>query len=98
MVESAFPYVAMKGTHQSQPLRCVCLQGEIGSFGTTCSIYEQRSSTCRGFWASLEQDGETRSDYCDKARAAHGMAPLELGDWGAYWRETGQGPDMGPDD
>ena len=43
--------------------------------GTSCSIYEQRSSTCREFEASWHE-GVQNVD-CDAARAAFGLAPLE---------------------
>jgi Fe-S-cluster containining protein len=63
---------AMRGTHHSNP-RCVALEGEIGC-SVRCGIYEQRSTTCREFPFSWE-DG-TRNDKCDRARQAHGLAPL----------------------
>ncbi|MFJ3482020.1 YkgJ family cysteine cluster protein [Pseudomonas sp. NPDC090202] len=65
--------VAMLGTDQKSP-RCVALQGEVGK-GVSCSIYGQRSSTCREFDASWE-NGEANST-CDIARAAFGLPPLE---------------------
>lgn len=55
--------VCMKGT-QSKPPRCVALQGEIGN-RVACSIYDNRSSTCRNF--------EAGSEACIKARMAHGL-------------------------
>ena len=36
----------MAGT-ETAPVRCVALHGEVGR-AVACSIYEQRSSTCRG--------------------------------------------------
>ena len=91
VVEVSFPYVAMKGTHQCKEIRCVALQGEVGTFGTTCSMYEVRSSTCRDFWPSLE-DGFATNERCDKARMAHGMAPLSARDWSAFWNENTGSP------
>ncbi len=64
--------VAMKGTTTAAP-RCVCLQGTIGE-QVHCSIYPQRSSTCREFPYSGE-NGQP-NERCDKARAAWGLPPL----------------------
>jgi len=64
--------VAMQGTEQ-KPTRCKALLGEIGC-GTRCTIYENRSSTCREFTAAWE-NGEP-NPHCDAARAAHGLPPL----------------------
>ncbi len=64
--------VAMIGTDR-KPARCMSLAGEVGS-AVACTIYDQRSSTCREFEASWE-NGEHNPD-CDKARAAHGLLPL----------------------
>ena len=55
--------VSMAGTNQPDP-RCVALTGEIGK-QVSCSIYEQRSSTCREF--------EAGSADCLKARLKHGI-------------------------
>lgn len=63
---------AMKGTGQHPP-RCVALDGEIG-VRVACSIYQQRSSTCREFSFSW-QEGE-HNDKCDRARMAWGFPPL----------------------
>lgn len=65
-------HVAMLGT-ESKPARCVGLLGDVGC-GVRCSMYEQRSSTCREFEASWE-NGE-HNPHCDAARAAHGLPPL----------------------
>jgi uncharacterized protein len=59
-------YSCMKGTNQKNP-RCVALEGEVGK-GVSCSIYENRSSSCKEVQAGDEQ--------CEKARAAHGLIPL----------------------
>ena len=64
--------VAMLGT-DCKPVRCTALEGEVGK-GTSCSIYAQRSSTCREFEASWT-DGQHNPD-CDAARAAFGLAPV----------------------
>ena len=64
----------MSGT-SGKPVRCDALQGEIGQT-VCCSIYEDRSSTCREFEYSWE-NGRHQPD-CDKARAAHGLPPLVL--------------------
>ena len=73
LVEQIGPhYVAMLGTN-AKPARCTSLLGDVGC-GTRCSIYEQRSSSCREFTASWE-DGQ-HNPRCDAARAAHGLPPL----------------------
>lgn len=64
--------VAMLGT-DCKPTRCVGLIGEVGST-VQCSIYDQRSSTCREFDASWA-NGEANVD-CDAARAAFGLPAL----------------------
>lgn len=64
--------VAMQGTEQ-KPARCAALLGEVGC-GTRCTIYENRSSTCREFMAAWE-NGEP-NPHCDAARSAHGLPPL----------------------
>jgi len=61
------PYrVAMRGT-DSKPVRCVALTGTVGE-SVGCSIYEQRSSTCRDFTAG--------DDRCADVRQRHGLPPL----------------------
>jgi Fe-S-cluster containining protein len=65
--------VAMLGT-DCKPTRCVALAGEVGST-VQCSIYDQRSSTCREFDASWA-NGEANVD-CDAARAAFGLPALQ---------------------
>lgn len=64
-------YVCMKGTEQA-PVRCVALVGEVGR-EVRCSIYTQRSSTCRAFAVG--------SDECNRARAKFGLAPVDLDAW-----------------
>jgi len=64
---------AMRGTEGERP-RCVALGGEIGT-AVACSIYDDRPSPCREFEASWS-DGAP-NERCDKARAAHGLPPLE---------------------
>lgn len=59
-------YVAMQGT-EKQPTRCVALAGEIGET-VGCTIYEQRSSTCREFDAGTQA--------CNRAREKHGLPAL----------------------
>lgn len=64
--------VAMSGT-ENKPARCVGLLGEVGC-GVRCTVYEQRSSTCREFeaaWANGQPN-----PACDAARAAYGLPPL----------------------
>jgi uncharacterized protein len=64
--------VAMRGTGRKAP-RCVALDGSIGA-SVSCTIYEKRASPCREFQASWV-DG-VYNERCDRARAAHGLAPL----------------------
>ena len=67
VVEPLTPvYSCMKGTNQKNP-RCVMLTGEIGQ-QVSCSMYEQRSSSCKEVQAGDAQ--------CTKARSAHGLIPL----------------------
>lgn len=63
----------MRGT-EARPVRCVALQGRIGE-SVACSIYEHRPSPCRELMPAWVR-GEP-SPQCDKARAAHGLPPLE---------------------
>ena len=68
------PYRAvMRGTEQVPP-RCVALEGEIGK-KVRCVIHPLRPSPCREFHASWI-DG-VHNERCDRARAAHGLPPLE---------------------
>lgn len=67
VVEALTPvYSCMKGTNQKNP-RCVMLSGEIGQ-QVSCTMYEQRSSSCKEVQAGDSQ--------CTKARNAHGLIPL----------------------
>ncbi|WP_248794531.1 YkgJ family cysteine cluster protein [Pseudomonas sp. MWU13-2105] len=66
-------HVAMLGTERRAP-RCTALEGEVGQ-QVSCSIYHQRSSTCREFEASWVDS--VHNEHCDKARAAFGLPPLE---------------------
>jgi Fe-S-cluster containining protein len=73
LVESISPSrVAMRGTDCKSP-RCVALEGEVG-VSVSCSIYDQRSSTCREF-DPLWSDGQPNA-YCDAARAAFNLPPI----------------------
>lgn len=69
--------VHMLGTSQRQP-RCVALKGSVG-LDASCSIYARRPSVCRELVPSWEQG--TPSPQCDRARQAHGLAPLGPADW-----------------
>ena len=73
LTETSMPHQrAMRGTWAKQP-RCVALQGSIGK-QVSCGIYAQRPSACREL-AMAWEFGEP-SPQCDKARVAHGLAPL----------------------
>lgn len=72
VVQVSSHLVAMRVT-DSRPVRCVGLLGEVGC-GVRCTLYAQRSSTCREFEASWH-NGEANS-HCDAACAAYGLPPL----------------------
>ncbi|HRO25954.1 MAG TPA: YkgJ family cysteine cluster protein [Luteimonas sp.] len=74
--------LAMRGTAGGDVLRCVALEADIGHH-SRCSIHPLRPQACRDVAASWEF-GEV-SDQCDRARIAHGLAPLTGDDWS--WRE-----------
>ena len=79
LVEPLDPHrVAMRGTWAKAP-RCVALDAEIG-VRARCSIHAVKPSVCREVAASWESGAP--SAQCDKARIAHGMAPLAPADWG----------------
>lgn len=59
--------VRMRGTDHT-PSRCAALTGRLGE-RVGCGIYEWRPSPCREF--------EAGSDACARARARHGLAPLD---------------------
>lgn len=61
-------HVAMKGTNQPD-CRCIALEGTIGD-AIGCSIYEQRSTTCREF--------EMGSEACLRARSRHRLGDLRI--------------------
>ncbi len=58
----------MRGTDHSPP-RCAALTGQIG-VKAACGIYEWRPSPCREF-----AEG---SEACQRARARHGLPPLDI--------------------
>ena len=73
LTEVVAPFrVAMRRDGEDR-LRCVALEGEVGS-AVACSIYARRPSPCREFRASWE-DGRVDA-RCDAARARHGLHPL----------------------
>ena len=69
--------LVMRGTQAYRP-RCVALEGVVGE-ATGCGIYAQRPSVCRELLPAWEF-GEP-SPQCDRARIAHGLAPLTPEDW-----------------
>ena len=69
--------VVMRGTQARAP-RCDALAGDIGR-AAHCTIYEQRPSPCAALQPSWETG--TPSPQCDRARQAHGLAPLTPADW-----------------
>ena len=80
--------LVMAGT-KSLPVCCVALAGRIGH-RSRCKIYDARPSVCRAVMAAGE-NGQP-SPQCDRARAAHGLAPLTPADWQAYARRAQTGP------
>lgn len=64
---------AMQGTLHA-PMRCIALDGDIAA-RVCCSIYEKRPSPCREL-EPWDEDGQP-NERCNKARAAHGLPPLE---------------------
>ncbi|HXA47880.1 MAG TPA: YkgJ family cysteine cluster protein [Burkholderiaceae bacterium] len=65
--------VAMKGTEAGKS-RCIALRGEVGYAGVSCSIYENRPSTCREFNA-WQADGSPDPE-CQRLRALRGLPAL----------------------
>jgi len=57
----------MRGTDH-QPARCAALTGRVGE-RAACGVYEWRPAPCREL--------EPGSDSCERARARHGLPPLE---------------------
>ncbi|QEY15250.1 YkgJ family cysteine cluster protein [Cellvibrio sp. KY-GH-1] len=67
------PYHAcMKGTEKS-PVHCVALIGTRGE-RVSCSIYENRSSTCREF-DMFNEDGN-ENEACSRVQAIYGLETL----------------------
>lgn len=66
--------LAMKGTEGKHP-RCAALVGFVGT-SVSCSLYEKRPSTCRGFSGSWE--ARKVNPMCNRARAYFGLPPFEL--------------------
>ncbi|AXK40374.1 YkgJ family cysteine cluster protein [Crenobacter cavernae] len=64
----------LRGTDYANP-RCRALVGKIGE-EVHCGIYKERPSPCREF-APRSAIG-VYDDACNRARARHGLPPLEL--------------------
>ncbi|HGC2700211.1 TPA: YkgJ family cysteine cluster protein, partial [Escherichia coli] len=62
----------MIGTNQKNP-RCIALAGTPGK-EASCTIYENRSSTCREFAMSGENGIE--NEACNRARCRYGLPPI----------------------
>ncbi|MFN8369844.1 MAG: YkgJ family cysteine cluster protein [Bacteriovoracaceae bacterium] len=76
LTEQVSPHlVAMK---KDSNCRCVALVGEIGN-QSECTIYSNRSSTCREFMASFENG--IKNDKCDEMRARHNLPQLSMADF-----------------
>ncbi|AQT59583.1 zinc/iron-chelating domain-containing protein [Cellvibrio sp. PSBB023] len=67
-------HACMKGT-ETHPVHCTALEGVVGS-QVSCSIYENRPSTCREF-DILDEQGQL-NEACTRARAHYGLPPVLL--------------------
>jgi uncharacterized protein len=77
---------------QGVKVRCCNLEGRIGD-KVSCSIYEKRPSCCRDFDASY-QDGVTREERCDRARAEFALpalVPESWREWNAHCEALARG-------
>lgn len=74
LTEPVSPYLRCMKVDDRESWRCVALEGKVGE-GVSCSIYPLRSTTCREFDA-YDADGKPQ-EACNKARARHGLLPLE---------------------
>ena len=66
-VEVTGSTMRMRGTDHV-PIRCAALTGKVGE-RASCGIYEWRPNPCREL--------EPGSHGCEKARARHGLPPLD---------------------
>ncbi|EFL0022701.1 YkgJ family cysteine cluster protein [Escherichia coli] len=60
------------GTNQKNP-RCIALAGTPGK-NACCTIYKNRSSTCREF--AMSGENGVVNEACNRARAKYGLTPL----------------------
>ena len=75
LTEPVSPHLrCMKGT-ASKPVRCIALEGEVGR-RVSCSIYHQRSSTCREFDV-FEPDGSP-NPRCNALRIGIGLTAVDF--------------------
>lgn len=84
--------LVMRGTNAYRP-RCTALAGTVGVDGH-CSIYAGRPSVCREVEPAWEFG--RASAQCDKARIAHGLAPLTAADWPVPGDSAQGQPAQGP--
>ena len=68
MTTAVTPFLAAMRSSAGELPRCTALEGNIGA-RVRCTIYEQRSSTCRDFTAF--------SPECRHARHKHKLPPLD---------------------
>ncbi|WP_239027261.1 YkgJ family cysteine cluster protein [Ramlibacter algicola] len=66
-VEVSGATMRMRGTDHV-PMRCAAFQGRVGE-RASCGIYEWRPNPCREL--------EPGSQGCERARARHGLPPLD---------------------
>lgn len=69
-VAQVTPHLACMAGTDAVPPRCHALEGTVGQ-AVGCRLYEQRPWPCREL-----QPGD---DKCNRARAAHGLAPVSAG-------------------
>jgi Fe-S-cluster containining protein len=73
LAEQLTPHLAVMKGSNGKNIRCCALDGTVGG-RVSCSIYPQRSSSCRDFPYSGENG--VYHDRCEKARARVGLPPL----------------------
>jgi uncharacterized protein len=73
LTEIVNPHRRAMRVNNVQEMRCVCLQGAVGEH-VNCTIYPQRSSTCREFL--FDGEGGVENPRCNEARARHGLPPI----------------------
>ncbi|QZY49956.1 YkgJ family cysteine cluster protein [Escherichia coli] len=68
-----YPLSPMHERYQSEKPRCIALAGTPGK-NACCTIYKNRSSTCREF--AMSGENGVVNEACNRARAKYGLTPL----------------------